>query len=188
MQTGIDTDGSMTANRLAVYADKLERAQAKAESDLNAMYQELCNLKPAETEANLQAKKSWADAMRSELLSTKMDLATAKDTMLTLRGALPTTRATRESLSPAARSGGIGALAFKKKDFPSFTGELEDYPSFKKHWANTITPHLGEEHQLDQIALSVPSKDKTDIKCLTTMKDMGCSGYQVCTVSLTFDE
>ena len=139
----------MTANQLAVYADELEKAQAKGECDLNTMYQQLCDLKPAETEANLQTKKIWSDAMRSELLSTKMDLATAKDTMLTLRGALPTTRATRESSSPAARIGGISALVFKKKDFPSFTGELEDYPSFKKRWANTVAPHLGEEHQLD---------------------------------------
>ena len=36
VQTGIDTDGLMTANQLAVYADKLERAQVKAESDLDA--------------------------------------------------------------------------------------------------------------------------------------------------------
>ena len=162
-----------------MYASELERAQAKAESDLDAKYQKLLELNPTEAKATLQTKKNWADAMRVKLFATRTNLAVAKDIMLTRRGASTTTRATTGSLVPSARSGGIGALTFKKRDFPSFTGELEDYPSFKKRWANTIAPHLGEEHQLDQIALSIPSKDKTDIKCLTTMRHLGCFRHQV---------
>ena len=84
VQAGINNDGEKTANKLAVYADKLENTQAKAESNLNVKYQKLYELKPTEAEANLQARKTWADMLRTELLKTKMDLATAKDTMLTL--------------------------------------------------------------------------------------------------------
>ena len=129
VRTGVNT-GPITSNRIAVYADELEAAQMSVEQQLKAMYQELCNLKPAETEATLRTKKSWADAMRSELLSAKMDLAAAKDTMNSERGAtMASSRVDSGESSPASS---IGTLAFKKRDFPSFSGELEDYPSFKK--------------------------------------------------------
>ena len=83
-----------TADQLAMYADELERAQAKADSDLNAKYQKLCDLKPAEAETTLQTKKTWADAMQVDLFATKTNLAVAKDTMLSLGGAAAIDQAT----------------------------------------------------------------------------------------------
>ena len=116
VQTGIDNDGLKTAAQLAMYADELERAQAEAKSDLNAKYQKLYKLKPTKAETTLQTKKTWAVAMRVDLFAAKTDLAAAKDTMLSQRGAAAINQATGENLAPAVnKSGGIGALAFKKR-------------------------------------------------------------------------
>ena len=58
---------------------------------------------------------------------------------------------------------------YKRQDFPKFSWEARDYPSFARRWKITVKTFLPLELHLDQIMMSVPKKTDAKIKTCQTM-------------------
>ena len=150
-------------------ASEVDAAQSMLNKDLPESYTLLGQLEPAEIAAHFTNRKTFTDAQLATIFNLKKRITDEKNRL--------DARVTGGAAAPAPGAGGGGtssggSLHYKKRDFPTFSGSLEDFPTFRKRWTSTVAPHFSNEHQLDQILISVPAKDKTELKCCTDMKQV----------------
>ena len=135
------------------------------ENILTKMYHELIEHDSQDVD-HLTELQTYVDPIRVRLASIKFSIL----------GMIPEeTASSRENTpSPSQISGSASQINlrqgyYKRQDFPKFSGEARDYPSFAKRWRNTVEPFLPPELQLDQIMLSVPKKTESKLKTCQTM-------------------
>ena len=78
----------------------------------------------------------------------------------------------RHSASDCLSSSPASKGYFKKMDYPTFSGKLEDYASFRRKWRTQVDVEVAEVMQVDLIKEKVPDSWKAKIKMCQTMKDV----------------
>ena len=159
-------DGDETTNNASLkwLTTEIDSVQSKLNTDLVEKYSMLEHLIPDQLTEQFNQRMSFTDEKMSFVFSLRKKVSCQLNKL-----ASQTTGGHPSSPAGGVSTTSTGNLHYKKRDFPSFSGNLEDYPTFRKRWRVTVAPHFNNEHQLDQILISVPDKDRTELKCCTEM-------------------
>ena len=65
----------------------------------------------------------------------------------------------------------VRALRLPKQEFPKFSGQLRDYPTFKDDWKQQIGSALPDDEQIIEVRKCVPASAKSDVSNINTMAD-----------------
>ena len=66
----------------------------------------------------------------------------------------------------------VGALRLPKCQFPKFSGQLRDYPTFKDDWKQQIESALSDKDQLIKVRKCVPARVKSDVSSKENMAEV----------------
>ena len=173
VETSLTEGDPLTCTTLGMLVSELEKCQVKLDTEIASKYADLCLLQPSEIEATFSARNSFSARIRERIFAAKSTMAQKRDSLGEARSHEPKVGVGSPTPGPVTtHTGGAGSMYYKKRDFPTFSGQLDDYPGFRKRWNATVAPHFSQEHQLDQIVLSLPKKDVTEVKCFTAMRDV----------------
>ena len=65
-----------------------------------------------------------------------------------------------------------GHLMYEKRPYPKFNGKKQNFPSFRREWAETVTNKFPAKFELRLIRDNVPDEVKPDIKNLRQMTEV----------------